>query len=75
MMAIEKGNSAAMHNLAIYYSEINDTNNMLKYYLMAIKNGNNDAKNNLLLLLKNHNIIIETIQLIVSFTEKNLLIG
>ena len=48
LMAIEKGNSVAMNNLAIYYKEIEkDYDNMKKYYLMAIDKDNSNAMYNL----------------------------
>ena len=48
LMAIEKGNSNAMNNLAFYYEDIeNNYDEMKKYYLMAIEKGNYDAMNNL----------------------------
>jgi tetratricopeptide (TPR) repeat protein len=47
LMAIELDNSDAMNNLANYYKEIKDYDNMLKYYIMvAIKLNNSDALNN-----------------------------
>ena len=47
-MAIEKGHSHAMYNMAIYYDEIEkDYDQMKKYYLMAIEKGDSDAMNNL----------------------------
>jgi TPR repeat protein len=53
-MAIEKGNSFAMNNFAIYHKNI--TKNyveMKKYYLMAIEKGNSDAMNSFALCHKN----------------------
>jgi len=47
LMAIDKGNSAAMCNLGNYYKTIKDYPNMMKYYLMAIDKGNSAAINNL----------------------------
>lgn len=39
LMAIDKGDSFAMFNLALYYESIDDRKNMKKYYLMAIDKG------------------------------------
>ena len=65
-MAIEKGNSKAMYNLAIYYKGIEKNYEKTKeYYLMAIQKGNTFAMNNIkiittplerYILFKKHNI-------------------
>jgi tetratricopeptide (TPR) repeat protein len=46
-MAIDKGSIYAMNNLGLFYHELNDYNNMLKYYLMAIENNNDRTMDNL----------------------------
>ena len=47
-MVIEKGNSNAMNNLAVYYDEIEKNyKEAIKYYLMAIEKGDSDAMFNL----------------------------
>ena len=46
-MAIERGSVNAMYNLGHFYFEINDLENMFKYYLMAVELGEEDPKVNL----------------------------
>jgi len=43
LVAIEKGNSAAMYLLGYYCEMQHDYKNMLEYYLMAIEKGNSYA--------------------------------
>jgi hypothetical protein len=43
MMAIDCGDSDTMYKLGCYYDEIEDYDNMIKYYNMAIDCGNSDA--------------------------------
>ncbi len=53
-IAIEKGNSVAMSNLALLYkNEKKDIDKAEKYYLMAIEKGNSDSMFNLALLYQN----------------------
>ena len=47
LMAIGKGNSNSMNNLALYYEKQQDYDQMMKYYLMAIEKDNSRAMNNL----------------------------
>ena len=47
LMAIEDGNSDAMHNLGFHFENNKNYDEMKKYYLMAIENGNSSAMNNL----------------------------
>jgi TPR repeat protein len=47
MIAIEKGNSSAMNNLACYYRDQKKYEMMEKYYMMAIEKDNSYAMNNL----------------------------
>ena len=46
-MAIELNNYNSMNNLGIYYDEIKDYKNMIKYYSMAIELNNDNTMNNL----------------------------
>ena len=46
-MAIECGNKTAINNLGYYYFLNANHDDMLKYYLMAIKYGNKTAMKNL----------------------------
>ena len=47
LMAIDKGNTMAMNNLACYYKEQRNYDSAKKYYLMAIENGSHNAMNDL----------------------------
>jgi arylamine N-acetyltransferase len=42
-MAIDKGNSSAMYNLGLYYSQQEDYNNMKKYYTTPKENSFNKS--------------------------------
>lgn len=59
LMAIEKNNSHAMHNLGFYYEKIKNYDNALKYYLMAIEHGDDNATTTLLSLQCNNPEIAE----------------
>jgi hypothetical protein len=71
LMAIEEKNRIAMQNLGFYYQEINDRENMVKYYAMAIMNGQNTILN-VLEENSNKNLTDKELILFHEFSKKNI---
>lgn len=55
LFAVERGSTAAMFNLALHYSDRNDTVNMLKYYHMGIELNDTDCMFELSIYYQNAN--------------------